>query len=219
MDQALLWLPKRTHPPSKQRTTSSPIIYIIIQAGYREGITAGKEDALQEGFDAGFAQAGTPRGRELGLLRGLASAFLIHLSRSQAQVARARARPQPQQTQTQDQPEERDEEKAAAAALLLPAVREIVEALASVRFADIAPPPPAEEVEHVRAHAAEEGKKKSEEMEGEAEGEVAREPTGLTSSAGSKVTIEDVRALRVRLEALLCQVGLKVDRNFESLDP
>ena len=119
-----------------------------------------------------------------------------------------------------DQPEERDEEKAAAAAaLLLPAVREIVEALASVRFADIAPPPPAEEAEHVRAHAAEEGKKKSEEMEGEAGGEVAREPTGLTSSAGSKATIEDVRALRVRLEALLRQVGLKVDLNLESLDP
>ena len=190
----------------------------MIQAGYREGITAGKEDALQEGFDAGFAQAGAPRGRELGLLRGLASAFLFHLSRSQAQVTRAR--PQPQQTQTRDQPEERDEEKAAAAAaLLLPAVREIVEALASVRFADIAPPPPAEEAEHVRAHAAEEGKKKSEEMEGEAGGEAAREPTGLTSSAGSKATIEDVRALRVRLEALLRQVGLKVGLNLESLDP
>ena len=106
--------------------------------------------------------------------------------------------------------------------MLLPAVREIIEALASVRFADIAPPPPAEEVEHVRAHArvAEEGKKKREEMEGEAGGEVAREPTELTSSAGPKPTsIEDVRALRVRLEALLRQVGLKVDLNLESLDP
>ncbi|KAK0189685.1 hypothetical protein F5146DRAFT_1139093 [Armillaria mellea] len=32
----------------------------FINTGYREGITAGKEAALQEGFDAGFAQVGSP---------------------------------------------------------------------------------------------------------------------------------------------------------------
>ena len=104
---------------------------------------------------------------------------------------------------------------AAKTAALLPAIREIVEALASVRFADIAPAPPPEEAEHIRAHGAEEGKE-NEEREGE---EVGRGPTGLSSSAGPKATIEDVCALRVRLEALLRQVGLKVDLNLESLDP
>jgi len=87
-----------------------------------------------------------------------------------------------------------------------------------VRFADIAPAPPPEEAEHVRAHGAEEGEK-SGGMEEEGGEEVGRGPTGLSSSADSKATIEDVRALRVRLEALLRQVGLKVDLNLESLDP
>ncbi|KAF5338385.1 hypothetical protein D9611_012532 [Ephemerocybe angulata] len=35
-------------------------------AGYREGITAGKEGALQEGFDSGFAVTGAPLGRDIG---------------------------------------------------------------------------------------------------------------------------------------------------------
>ncbi|KAF9442271.1 hypothetical protein P691DRAFT_798546 [Macrolepiota fuliginosa MF-IS2] len=49
-------------------------------AGYREGITAGKEGALQEGFDAGFAEVGVPLGREMGVARGVASAVLAILS-------------------------------------------------------------------------------------------------------------------------------------------
>lgn len=43
------------------------------QSGYREGIVAGKESALQSGFDHGFADTGAPLGRHLGLLRGLAA--------------------------------------------------------------------------------------------------------------------------------------------------
>ncbi|KIY66919.1 hypothetical protein CYLTODRAFT_437252 [Cylindrobasidium torrendii FP15055 ss-10] len=50
--------------------------------GYREGITAGKEGALQEGFDAGFAQIGVPLGRELGNMRGIASVLVAFLSQS-----------------------------------------------------------------------------------------------------------------------------------------
>lgn len=84
-----------------------------------------------------------------------------------------------------------------------------------MRFADIAPSPPPEEAEHLRVHAAEEGKSEEEEEEVR-----RRPPTGLSSSAGPKATtIEDVRALRVRLEALLRQAGLNVDLNLESLDP
>ncbi|KAK0476070.1 hypothetical protein IW261DRAFT_1339996 [Armillaria novae-zelandiae] len=52
----------------------------FINTGYREGITAGKEAALQEGFDAGFAQVGAPIGHELGLLRGIASVLTAFLS-------------------------------------------------------------------------------------------------------------------------------------------
>lgn len=37
---------------------------------------AGKESALQEGFDDGFASAAASSGRELGVLRGIASALL-----------------------------------------------------------------------------------------------------------------------------------------------
>ncbi|KAH8992535.1 hypothetical protein EDB86DRAFT_3103466 [Lactarius hatsudake] len=63
-------------------------------AGYRDGISSGKEAALQEGFDVGFARTGAPRGRELGVLRGLAAALLLHLSRSSpaAQPAQTRTR-------------------------------------------------------------------------------------------------------------------------------
>ncbi|GJJ15738.1 hypothetical protein Clacol_010016 [Clathrus columnatus] len=45
-------------------------------AGYREGITAGKENSLQEGFDEGFAIVGAPLGQEIGKLRGITSACL-----------------------------------------------------------------------------------------------------------------------------------------------
>lgn len=82
------------------------------QAGYRDGISAGKEAALQEGFDAGFARAGAPRGRELGVLRGLAAALLHHLTRSSpGPAAETQAR-----------------------------AREIVDRLAAMRFADLVLP-------------------------------------------------------------------------------
>jgi len=48
----------------------------FMNAGYREGITAGKESALQEGFDDGFASVGAPLGRQVGTLRGTANAAL-----------------------------------------------------------------------------------------------------------------------------------------------
>ena len=89
--------------------TSSPW-----QAGYRDGISAGKETALQEGFDAGFAHTGAPRGRELGVLRGLAAALLLHLTPGPAAELGQR------QAQAQ--------------------VREIVGKLAAVRFEDLVPP-------------------------------------------------------------------------------
>ena len=208
------------------------------QAGYRDGITAGKESALQQGFDAGFAQAGAPRGRELGILRGIASALLLHLSRAQAQ-AQAQTHPQSQTAIEEEEQKQAKPKAKAATATAMPAVREIVDALAAVRFADIAPAPPPDEAEHTHC-AADEAKYEEEEEGGAAaaaeEGEQAREGEeeeaarprrrsrssstglGLGPSAGSTTTtIEDVRALRVRLEALLRESGLNVvDLNLES---
>lgn len=57
------------------------------QAGYREGITAGKESALQEGFDAGFV-VGAPIGRSLGILRGISMGLVSFLASSQVDEAR-----------------------------------------------------------------------------------------------------------------------------------
>jgi len=56
----------------------------FMNAGYREGITAGKESALQEGFDDGFASVGAPLGRQVGALRGTANAALALCLRRQA---------------------------------------------------------------------------------------------------------------------------------------
>ncbi|CAE6501874.1 unnamed protein product [Rhizoctonia solani] len=55
----------------------------FMTAGYREGITAGKESALQEGFDDGFASTGAPLGRQVGTLRGQANALLALCTRQQ----------------------------------------------------------------------------------------------------------------------------------------
>lgn len=49
------------------------------QSGYREGITAGKEGALQEGFDDGFATVGVPLGERVGTLRGIAAGVIAVL--------------------------------------------------------------------------------------------------------------------------------------------
>ncbi|GAA6037812.1 hypothetical protein JCM8097_005051 [Rhodosporidiobolus ruineniae] len=48
-------------------------------AGYRDGITNGKNAKLQHGFDQGFAQA-SPYARELGALRGIAASLLAFLT-------------------------------------------------------------------------------------------------------------------------------------------
>ncbi|OAX41757.1 hypothetical protein K503DRAFT_735048 [Rhizopogon vinicolor AM-OR11-026] len=79
-------------------------------SGYREGIIAGKESALQEGFDAGFADTGVPIGRELGSMRGVISAIASFLS-----------------------------SKGQAESTSLATARELSYSLAGVRFSDIVP--------------------------------------------------------------------------------
>ncbi|GAA5994096.1 Yae1p [Rhodotorula paludigena] len=56
-------------------------------AGYRDGITAGKNARLQAGFDQGFALA-APYARELGTLRGIAATLLSLLTVPSANATR-----------------------------------------------------------------------------------------------------------------------------------
>ena len=49
------------------------------QTGYREGTLAGELSLIQSGFDHAFTSIGAPIGRELGILRGTASAMLALL--------------------------------------------------------------------------------------------------------------------------------------------
>lgn len=218
MDQALLRLPKCKHLSPRNHLLDKSS-----QAGYREGITAGKESALQEGFDAGFAKTGGPIGRELGLLRGVANALLLHLSQSPSRT-RTRTRTQHQKSDENPQHAElpRDESKATSSSatkhvLLL---QEIVDALAAVRFADIVPPPLDEETEgHARCAAdlkSGTDDDDDDDDDGGKEGEEAGpRSAGLGSVATTTTTIDDVRALRVKLENLLRESGLKVDLNLE----
>jgi Essential protein Yae1, N terminal len=188
--------------PLPRKTTN--LLLDKSQAGYREGITAGKDGALQEGFDTGFAQTGGPLGRELGLLRGVASALLLHLSR----------------TRTQHEHEERHAESVSVSGTSAN-VREIVDALAAVRFADIAPTPPLHEeaeAEGQTTHCVEgvEDLKSRRDDDGGREEGRETSPCPRSDGLGSVVTtIEDVRALRVKLETLLCESGLKIDLNLE----
>ncbi|KIJ07744.1 hypothetical protein PAXINDRAFT_120784, partial [Paxillus involutus ATCC 200175] len=68
--------PRTEHAPEANWTKISTE---FTNSGYREGIIAGKEASLQEGFDAGFADVGVPTGRELGNLRGAASTIVSFL--------------------------------------------------------------------------------------------------------------------------------------------
>ncbi|OJT13627.1 hypothetical protein TRAPUB_9816 [Trametes pubescens] len=121
MDDEDFW---SSDPKVLQDSEWSKISNEFTNAGYREGITAGKESALQQGFDDGFAHTGAPLGRELGILRGLCSALIALLSR-----------PNPTDT----------------AQAALAETREIAAQLANVRFSDIVPPD-LEALAHAREH-------------------------------------------------------------------
>ncbi|KAH8112035.1 hypothetical protein DFH11DRAFT_532854 [Phellopilus nigrolimitatus] len=100
-------------------------------AGYREGITAGKESALQGGFDRGFADVGAPVGRHVGNLRGLAAGLLSFLDSSRHQCSQA--------CETGALPLHDD-------------LRSIVERLSRIHFADLEPPD-TEALEHALEHS------------------------------------------------------------------
>ncbi|KAG6372745.1 hypothetical protein JVT61DRAFT_7140 [Boletus reticuloceps] len=99
--------PDMNHVPEAEWTK---IASEFTNAGYREGIIAGKEAFLQAGFDAGFADIGVPLGRELGNLRGVAAAIRAQILSTQS-----------------------------AESVDLEEIRSISSGLSSIRFADIAP--------------------------------------------------------------------------------
>ncbi|KAG1743299.1 uncharacterized protein EDB91DRAFT_238992 [Suillus paluster] len=156
-------------------------------SGYREGIVAGKESAIQEGFDMGFADVGVPIGRELGSMRGVISAiasFLSSKSREESAIALATA-------------------------------REISSSLASVRFSDIAPPDQEAE-QHAREHLDDAPIGQSEEllqkkeMEG-LEDMLQRLTAGSPSTPSQgRPTREDVVRLREGIMTLSGQLGLDI---------
>ncbi|KIK78741.1 hypothetical protein PAXRUDRAFT_834464 [Paxillus rubicundulus Ve08.2h10] len=158
-------------------------------SGYREGIIAGKETSLQEGFDAGFADVGVPIGRELGNLRGAVSTIVSFLrSHSPAKSP------------------ELDE------------AHNISSILISVRLSDITPHD-LEAEQHAREHLGSDdpGLAENEElvqkrdMEG-LEDMLAQLTAGVASAPGAppqaRPTKEDVAKLKQRLRALGAKLGL-----------
>ena len=171
----------------------------LTQAGYREGITAGKESALQTGFDDGYAQVGVPLGREIGVLRGTALALTTFVDSSQP-----------------SQPAE----------ILTEALREIQKIsarLSDIRFSDIAPKDLEAEA-HAREHLTDSAGGLLEDdlyESGETQNEEIKEK-GMIESPGDVMTstpnpktsrpgLDDVRAIRVKLLGIARTVGLELD--------
>ncbi|KAH8824105.1 hypothetical protein DL96DRAFT_1670793 [Flagelloscypha sp. PMI_526] len=160
-------------------------------AGYREGITAGKESSLQEGFDSGFAQIGVPLGHNLGNLRGIASALLSYLSSSS---------------------------HSSLDPTVLDQARNISRALSEIRFTDIAPRD-LEAEEHALEHLADQdddydGAEESEELAQKRKIErLEDELAKLSSGPGLnsvRPTAQDVDILSKELDDLCAKVGLNM---------
>ncbi|KAF7307763.1 Yae1-N domain-containing protein [Mycena kentingensis (nom. inval.)] len=165
-------------------------------AGYREGITAGKEAALQEGFDAGFAQVGVPLGRQLGILRGTVSALVAFFQSNLCQR------------------EDKD--------TLLVEARAIAVALADVRFTDIAPRDLEAEAharEHLEADQDEFGMDENPELQEKRDMEALEDMVGrLTAGAtkpsdAARPTSADVQKLAERIQALSRLLDLDIEES------
>jgi hypothetical protein len=164
---------------------------IYWQAGYREGITAGKEAASQEGFDAGFANVGVPIGRELGLLRGASSVVLAFLNKS---------------SDISEKPQ------------MLAEAQEISSQLSRVRFSDIMPRDLEAEA-HAREHLEAEGIEldMNEEIADKREVEGLEDmlanlsaDNGKSKEKQARPTIDDVQVLKDRLRLLTNRLDLGI---------
>lgn len=154
-----------------------------LQAGYREGIIAGKEASLQEGFDMGFANVGVPIGRELGNLRGIASALVAYLSEDAhdlklSEVEEARA---------------------------------ISTSLSQIRFSDIAPGD-LEAEQHAREHINDDPAiSQTEELSQKRDMEILEDMLSQLAAEGTprtRPTREDVAKLKERLVLLSTRLTL-----------
>ncbi|KAG6841800.1 hypothetical protein C0991_006684 [Blastosporella zonata] len=162
--------------------------------GYREGITAGKEAFVQEGFDVGFADVGAPLGRDLGLIRGQSSALLSFLISAPPTAL--------------DIPE--DEKEA-----LVHEARAIAAQLGHIRYSDIEPRD-LEAEQHAREHLEAEGQEMEvhEDIEKRKKMETVEDMLAGLSAGGDtttpgRPTMEDVVKLRARLQALTLRLGLR----------
>ena len=182
------------------RIRSNPcfIVYVLTvfklywQAGYREGITAGKEAASQEGFDVGFANVGVPIGRELGLLRGASSVVLAFLNKSSDISEKAQ---------------------------MLAEAQEISSQLSRVRFSDIMPRDLEAEA-HAREHLEAEGIELdiNEEIADKREVEGLEDllanlsaDNGKSRERHARPTIDDVQVLKDRLKLLTNCLDLGIE--------
>jgi len=160
--------------------------------GYREGITAGKEAASQEGFNVGFATVGVPIGRELGLLRGIASVLLTFL-RNMVNTP------------------EKDP--------MIAEAQDISSQLARVRFSDIMPQD-IEAEQHAREHLEAEGVELdvNEEITAKRDIEGIEDMlanlsagNGKTREGRDRPTPDDVQALKSRLSRLSDHLNLGIE--------
>jgi hypothetical protein len=192
MDETFLGIHKR------KKTPVLPFSLLIFplrfpQAGYREGITAGKESALQEGFNEGFALTGVPIGRELGLARGILSALLLSPLLNTL----------PSDSDTADQ--------------IKSETQEINAHLSRITFADLMPPD-LEAEEHARQHREEEGGGSGTREMAVLEDMMEQMDTGSEMANGQvrrpardRSTAEDLKALRNQLDRLTARLGMNLN--------
>lgn len=161
----------------------------FMNAGYREGITAGKESALQEGFDDGFASVGAPLGRQVGTLRGTANAALALCLRRQSQSDHA----------------------------LEDELRDIGRCLSNAKLSSLAPPD-MQAIEHAKTHESDAPDVGDVEMSagGTMDGlEDALEALSTSKSAGKEDVMKrsaeasaELGRLKERLQAACAQLGV-----------
>ncbi|KDQ11434.1 hypothetical protein BOTBODRAFT_35320 [Botryobasidium botryosum FD-172 SS1] len=120
-------------------------------AGYREGVTAGKEAAVQTGFDDGFADVGAPLGRQVGLLRGIAHSTHYFLTNTKSDHIPLPLSPPLDSTRSRHSTHGGsgvDHDRAA----LIERTRAIVQQLDEIHLMDIAPADKEAE-EHAKLHS------------------------------------------------------------------
>ena len=182
-----------------------------MQAGYREGITAGKEASSQEGFDAGYANVGVPLGRQLGLLRGVSSVILSVLKEASGSTSSSSSDPHGHGDD------------------LLVEAQSIASQLSRVRFSDIVPRD-LEAEQHAREHLEDKGRDddgvdenedsaQRREMEGIEDmlANLGASSNGVNGTKNGRPTVDDVHNLRDRLAVLTEHLGLNLTVDLSTI--